>query len=176
MNILIVKPRADRLDLSLCISGAGTECVIAGQVVSGATTTVELYDRQDGGALYHAELSAPITAGLPAVLAWLTSRHIRVDMVLHCIALHGRGDSLLRVSPRTQHIMAEFPQCAEVLAHVQSVTAAYPELPQFTHLSAREHTTAHLVVTLRSAGVSSPAGCPQKKKVRCETCCVPAAS
>ncbi|KVP75379.1 hypothetical protein WJ93_08155 [Burkholderia ubonensis] len=171
MNILLLTADADRVGVALCVAQRETHCALEGEVTTSGESTLAVLREPRGPELHRAELPGTFLAdGLSALLAWLTTRNIRVDLVTHRIAQHGTDETFLRLSPAQLGIMEGFTACKDALPCVQAVSAWNQVTPQFVHFSVRPHTPESLVSVIAGSGARPPAGCPKKMKVRCETC------
>jgi hypothetical protein len=176
MNILLFTALADRTGVAFCISRGDAHCALTGEISpTGAKVAVRLAE-PGGAALHSAELpSSPLlgadrASGIAHVLAWLRGRNIRVDLVAHYVEHQGYADHILRLAPDRVSTLAEFDVCQAAVYGADAVLAADPALPQVAFFAVRPHTAVSIARAVEAACPPAPAGCPMKKKVRCDGC------
>jgi len=172
MNILVLAPKADRIDLSLRVGdGAAPALVLAGHVCIGEPSVAELRDPQ-GVVLHRLEFTgARLAAGLVSTLSWFRERNIRVDAAVHEVGPLVPNDLILRISPAMKGNLSGAP-AREARESVKAVTAWDVACPQFVHYAIDPGNLDNLVSALSKAasGSQPPASCRQNRKVRCDAC------
>jgi hypothetical protein len=172
MNILVLMPKPDRIDLSLRVGngeGAALALVLAGHACLGAPAVAELRDPQ-GPVLHRLEITGErLAAGLVSALTWLDARNIRVDAVVHEVGPLVPNDLILRLSAAMKGILSGAP-ANQARESVKAVTAWNSACPQFVHYAIDPGNLDNLVSALHKDIGSPPSNCRQNRKVRCDAC------
>jgi hypothetical protein len=170
MNVLILAPQADHVDLSLQVGGAAPPVpVLVGRVSLGTPAVAELRDTQ-GSALHRHEYTGErLAAGVVAALTWLRSRNIRVDVAVHEVGPLLPNDLIIRLSPAMKGALSGAP-AKQARESLEAVTAWDDGCPQFLHYATDPGNLNNLFSALARTARSTPANCRQNRKVRCDAC------
>lgn len=173
MNILILTPKPERIDLSLRVGGGvAPALVLVGHVCRGAPAAVAELRDPHGVVLHRLEFTgARLAAGLVSTLSWFRERKIRVDAAVHEVGPHVPNDLILRLSPAMKGTLSGAP-AKQARDSVKAVTAWDVACPQFVHYAIDPGNLDNLVSALSKAAsrFQPPANCRQNRKVRCDGC------
>jgi hypothetical protein len=170
MNILILAPKAGRIELSLCVvDGGAPELALQGHACLGTPGVAVLHDPR-GAVLHRFEFTGePIAAGLASALTWLRERNIRVDAAVHEVSPLVANDLTLRLSPAMKGVLSGAP-ANQARESVTAVTAWDDACPQFVHYAIDPGNIDNLVSAVTNACATPPSYCRQNRKVRCDAC------
>lgn len=176
MNILLLTAEKGRTGVALCITHGESHRALEGDVrTDGAAVHVTLQEPA-GQVLYRAEhpcsseLGADRVEGIRAILDWLASRSIRVDLVAHHIPHQVERDHVLRLLPEHVDMLVGFHACKAAVYCVDAVSDLRHGMAQVAFFSVQPASPEHIATAAAAAVVPAPPGCPKKMKVRCETC------
>lgn len=166
MNVLLLNSTEGGATAQLFVVAGSALCALNGEVLQTAETEALVLSEPDGQILHRASLPVDHngSSGLDALLGWLSSKNLRVDLVAHCMEVQGQEDQVRRANDAYYDI----PSFQAAL----TVGEWKPGVPQFVYFSCVPSTATQKAEKIAAMAADAPAGCPKKLRVRCERCTV----